>query len=406
MSYVNSTTVIERDTEKTGFASYNDVYDIIKDVVDESNEFYEIEPAVVIETLLDPDNQPEFPKKSEGIPDYNFYGCIRARFLVSQSEGDEINGLIRPLSTHINSLPLKGEVVNVSIHNGKVYYNLPLNMYGKASMNRMPGKYGEGLVKYNRLKYNRPAYVEQGDTYINGRFGSNIVFGSDSTYTYPTIKITNRQAVYDTQELDEDFIHPQGINNDGSSIFITSAKLKPLEVLEPSAISKRWPPQVGGEMDGDMISINSDKIVFNAKGDGKRNNSDIHIFAARNINLNSNYEINIGDSEEGGVINLGDPDATNSVVKFDQFEDLIEKMADEISAFANQLTTASDAKQIGGAAKKLIEGLGKLKGEGGLLEKCSSKAVKIADDPEDSTTENVEDTETDEVILETQGIQV
>ena len=156
MSYVNSTTVIERDTEKTGFASYNDVYDIIKDVVDESNEFYEIEPAVVIETLLDPDNQPEFPKKSDGIPDYNFYGCIRARFLISQSEGDEINGLIRPLSTHINSLPLKGEVVNVSIHNGKVYYNLPLNMYGKASMNRMPGRVWTegpkpGITDLNRI---------------------------------------------------------------------------------------------------------------------------------------------------------------------------------------------------------------------------------------------------------------
>ena len=45
-----------------------------------------------------------------------------------------------------------------------------------------------------------------------------------------------------------------------------------------------------------------------------RKHSDVHIFAGRNINLSSNFEINIGDSK-GGDINLGDPNSVNTVSK-------------------------------------------------------------------------------------------
>ncbi|MDG2287926.1 MAG: hypothetical protein P8L43_04110, partial [Candidatus Marinimicrobia bacterium] len=99
----------------------------------------------------------------------------------------------------------------------------------------------------------------------------------------------------DGKEQDPTFPHVQDLNSDGSSIFITSGKLKEIETLDPAADSKRWPPFAAqNPMSGDMITLNSDKLVFNAKGDGKGNNSDIHMFAARNINLASNYEINIG----------------------------------------------------------------------------------------------------------------
>ena len=88
---------------------------------------------------------------------------------------------------------------------------------------------------------------------------------------YPNIKITNRQSVPDAKIIDMDFPHTQDINSDGSSIFITSGELKTeLEELQPAADSIRWLPSVGGKMNGDMITINSDKVVLNAKGDGKK----------------------------------------------------------------------------------------------------------------------------------------
>ena len=284
--------------------------------------------------------------------------------------------------------PLKGEIVNVTIHDGKLYYAPPLNLYGQVNMNRATGKSGEGLVLPQRTKYNRKIYSQQGDVSLNGRFGNGLRLGSDSEYMYPNIKITNRQSVPDIKIADENYPHEQDVNSDGSSIFITSGKLKEIETLEPAADSLRWPPFAAqNPMSGDMITLNSDKLVFNAKGDGKGNNSDIHMFAARNINLASNYEINIGAGGlRGGAINLGDPDAINSVVKSHELEELLEKLMDSMEDFLNTLQNASDPKQIGAAAKTLNDEIGMIKEK--QLPKIASKTVFIADDVEDIFEEN------------------
>ena len=381
----------EYNAERVGFASYKDVYNMISDF-SKSDEFYEIESAVVLQSYLDPK---ELPKKTNAngdkVPDFSFYGTIKARFLESQSEGDEIKGFIQPLSTHIITYPLKGEVVNVTVHNGKLYYSMPLNLYGNVNMNRATGKSGEGLVLPQRTKFNRKIYAEQGDSTINGRFGHGIRFGSDRLYMYPNIKITNRQSVSNIKEADKTYPHVQDVNSDGSSIFITSGKLKQIETLDPSADSKRWPPSAAGNpMSGDMITLNSDKLVLNAKGDGKGNNSDIHMFAARNINLASNYEINIGAGGMlGGAVNLGDPDAINSVVKSMELEDLLEKFFDGLEDFLNILSKAKDSKQIGAAAQTLNDELGVIREK--QLPKIASKTVFIADDIEDFEPQSVED---------------
>ena len=81
-----------------------------------------------------------------------------------------IEGFIKPLSSHLTTYPLKGEIVNVTIHDGTLYYAQPLNLYGQVNMNRATGKSGEGLVLPQRTKYNRKIYSEQGDISINGRF--------------------------------------------------------------------------------------------------------------------------------------------------------------------------------------------------------------------------------------------
>ena len=105
----------------------------------------------------------------------------------------------------------------------------------------------------------------------------------------------------------------------------------------------------------------------------------------RNINLASNYEINIGaGGESGGAINLGDPDAINSVVKSNELEELLEGVFDSLEDFLSTLEKASDPKQIGAAAKTLSDELGMIKQK--QLPKISSKTVFIADDKEDLGT--------------------
>ena len=155
MPFRNSSKVTNRETDKTGFATYSDVYTIIQDNIDESVEFYEIEPAVVLSVFLNPSS---LPKKTieDGrlVPDYSYFGSIKARFIHSQSDGDVIEGYIKPLSSHITTYPLKGEIVNVTIHTGNLYYDMPLNLYNRTNLNRAVGASGEGLVLPQRIKYN------------------------------------------------------------------------------------------------------------------------------------------------------------------------------------------------------------------------------------------------------------
>ena len=87
MSYRKSSFVYNREVTKTGVASYEDVYSIIRDNVDNEVEFYEIEPAIVTKVYLEPKDLPY----SNGISDYSKYGTIKARFLYSQSGDDEIS---------------------------------------------------------------------------------------------------------------------------------------------------------------------------------------------------------------------------------------------------------------------------------------------------------------------------
>ena len=86
----------KRRTDTGGFTTYDDVFQIVKEEINDAVEFYEIEPAIVKQILLDPK---DFPTKDiqnglEQIPDYSYFGTIRARFAESQEDDDEIDEYI------------------------------------------------------------------------------------------------------------------------------------------------------------------------------------------------------------------------------------------------------------------------------------------------------------------------
>ena len=386
MAYRKNPTVFKINTDKFGVPTADEVLDIIQDNVEQSSEFYEIEPAIVKEVFIDPAT---FPKEDgpngSKIPNYEYLGTIRATFAYSQDGGSEIEEIIRPLTTHITAYPLKGEVVNVCMHGGRYYYYHPLNLHGKVNMNRVAGELGEGLVLLGRTNLNRTIYPDQGDVVINGRFGHGIKLGSDAVdYKYPSIKITNGQSIATPKTDVELYPHVQNINADGSSIHITSGPHQN-DALIPAATSKYYPP----EMDGDMITINSDKLVFNAKGDPneKGNNGDIHMMAVRNINLSSNYSITL-EPGKNGVINLGDPWSINSVVKGNELEDLFFNLFEVLDKFSNTLTGVSGIAEINDAAKSLKKSIKKIGSE--LLPAIHSKTVFITNDKEEDLSTGTE----------------
>ena len=376
MAYHNNPSILNRDVSKNGLTSPSDVYDILIDNIEQISEFYEFEPAIVIEVLLDEGNLPlkNGPNNSK-IPNYDYYGTIRARFVYSQSEGDEITGIIKPLSPHITVYPLKGEVVNIAKHGGQYYYYNPLNLRNQVNMNRAGGELGEGLVYPKRTNLNRRLTPNQGDLVLNGRFGQGIKFGSDAIdYKHPNIKIVNKQSVYAQQLVDKDYLHTPNINADGSTINITSGPYEN-DKLMPAATSNLYP----STMNGDMITINSDKLVFNAKGDPdtQKNNGDIHMFAVRNINLSSNYSVNINPGKNG-VINLGNHTSVNPILKGKETEDLLIKLFDKLSKFTKLLSEVSGFKDLNDASQDLTKAISNL--EKTDLPKIFSKKVFIEGD--------------------------
>ena len=115
MAYRKSAHIYNREIDKTGLTTYDDVYGILQDNIDQISEFYEIEPAVVTEVFLNPEDLPLLTTESNNkIPNYFYYGTIKARFIYSQDKQDEITDYIKPLSSHMVVYPVVGEVVNVA----------------------------------------------------------------------------------------------------------------------------------------------------------------------------------------------------------------------------------------------------------------------------------------------------
>ena len=385
MSFFKSKKNYIRKTDNTGFATYSDVYSIVKDNVDEALEFYEIEPAIVLEILLDPK---DFPRKTtpdgDGkMPDYSYLGTVRARFVESQNEGDIIDSYIKPLSPHMVVYPLVGEVVNVAKHGNQMYYYQPLNIRNHVNMNIANNVLTDPKVTALTTEFNRTLLGEYGDVVFNGRFGQGIKFGSDPYYQYPDIKITNRQSVPPHKTQDAHYPHLQNINSDGSSIFITSGPAREIDDIIPACKTETKPDV----LDGDMITLNSDRLVFNSKG------TDIFMFAKRNLNLAATEEINLelGVNAFGGRITFGDADTTNPMVLGSQLEDLFEKIFSTISNFSNTLSNVTGVAEIGDAAKVMLSEIDVMRTD--MLPKILSDTVYITE----NRNEELEDIESTDI---------
>jgi len=375
MAYRKSSHIYNREVDKTGLTTYDDVYGILQDNIDELSEFYEIEPAIVTEVFLEPKDLPLINAEgNKKIPNYFYYGTIKARFLYSQDKEDEITDYIKPLSSHMVVYPVVGEVVNVATHGGQLYYYTPLNLRNNVNMNRAAGSKIDGIVKPGITKYNRTLVSKKGDININGRFGQGIKFSSNEDYRFPTIKITNGQN-NDARKFNDDYFpHLQNVNLDGSTILISSGELNNVnDILIPAAKSSWWPVKWKTSIKGNVIMLNSDSLVFNAKG----KDGDVHLIANRTISLSSNYSVTL-EAGKNGVINLGEADATNPVLKGKETKELFEKLFGVLTDFTNTLKDVSGFEEVNDAALVMFDKIKIIESEN--LEDIFSKTVYITDE--------------------------
>ena len=203
--------------------------------------------------------------------------------------------------------------------------------YKRVQQTGMAKKADDGKTKKDKeykvnekIKFLKP---REGDTLITGRVGNTIRFSEfflteDGKTSSPGIFIRNKQnPALDSKKLGE--LIDEDINKDGTSIYISSNKTKiPFkETIKKSKVGFGSYPS-SGDLKGDQLFINSDRIVLSAKAKefiifGKGNTgvitdgvfsvdaaSSIYEHSDGDITLHTNTKIFL-NSDSGGNVYLG-----------------------------------------------------------------------------------------------------
>ena len=291
-------------------------------------EFYELEPAEVMQVLFEDDDLPDGPEGK----DYSYFGAITVRPVVSGRDLPGDNNLldpIRPLEPNIKDYPIPGEYVIVVKYFGDpedyfsgMYYTQKLNLFNSVNSNSFPGlakiwsPFVEDFSDFTVGKFKKEDSIRQvkaklGDVVLHGRQGQSINFSSgDWEKTTPNIKIkagqlTDRDKfLVDVSYLDE-FQKPveEDINADGSSIWMTTDEEVDLNTGLSNATDHRNMSKVhedkGAQDGGKQVIINSDRIIFNSK------QNEIFGYAANGIGWSTKWSFTVDADRR---VNLNSPD--------------------------------------------------------------------------------------------------
>lgn len=212
-----------------------------------------------------------------------------------------------------------------------------------------------------KIKFLQPT---EGDTILSGRVGNTIRFSEfflteDGKSSSPSIFIRNKQ----NPELDSKPIGTlvtEDINKDGTSIYITSGKVKvPFkETIKKTKIGFKDFP-ASDKLKGDQLFVNSDRIILSAKASefiifGKGNTGiitdgnfsvdaekEIYLHNNKNVTIHSKGSNQIFLNSDSGKIFLGKDkgagDAGADVQKMVLGGELVQLMGELIDAIGQQI---------------------------------------------------------------------
>ena len=145
-------------------------------IKDNEFEFYELEPFLVEDVLLD---EKRLPKK-RGEPDWKYYGAIKGywvtdRFKKTFPKGEE---WVLPLDPHIKRYPITGEIVvcvNYAWHkHHQTYYTTIVNYRNNPNNSKVSWGNPKLLPVSTSPTFNKPLPANPGDIVIQGRFNNSI----------------------------------------------------------------------------------------------------------------------------------------------------------------------------------------------------------------------------------------
>ena len=374
-----------------------------------SEDFYELEPAEVLEVLQGGIKHSELPDiyKVEGeegpIEDYSYVGAVKARFIYSQQGKEASFVYLKPLNPNMYSVPAVGEIVVGVKYLGEFFYTTTINIHGNNNFNQVPnvsllntkgtpptiapGKF------LKRDETARRVVPQEGDVLIEGRFKNHIKLGSNiiNEEESPNIHIVAGHLLngdsdpsenkwreanenYEKQ-LEKPFVDDASKKNtrekpvfsdldkDASSIYLTTKE--DLFVTPPfkSQFEDAVPPYAD-----QTILINSDKIILNAQNTGN-----IVLSSVKNVIVSSKEEVII---ETPKLIIGGDGAEENIVLG----QKLLEALNDIVTILESGLVCPVGAV-VPGPGAALIAKLkaGALRGAGDWPLGILSKEHKIQD---------------------------
>lgn len=196
-----------------------------------------------------------------------------------------------------------------------------------------------------------PLLPFEGDRIIEGRWGNSIRLGSTvkdqnrwssiGANGDPITILRNGQGV----QSNEGWIPiTENINNDDSSIYLTSTQKIPVNVSSTNNYnSYKTKPTAPNQYAGRQVILNSGRLVFNTTEDH------LLLSSKKSINLNAVESINFDTTQpivlstypvsDGGGVFLGDKNANESVLLGDSTIELLKTLLKELQTLTNILST-------------------------------------------------------------------
>ena len=320
--------------------------------------------------------------------------------------GENKSNTAKPLYPQFKNFPLVNELVLLfklpstedpgAAGSYEYYYLNPIGIWNHPEQNGYPS-YLTNLNSPSQTKsYDSIPFA--GDNIIEGRFGNTIRLGSTTTVDgdivnnwssigtqgSPITIIKNGQAT--VTGSNESWVPTvESINDDPTSIYLTSTQRIPLEIATLGlAVGESATVPLNNiisntpidprQYSGSQVMLNSDRLVFNSKTDN------IIMSAQKSIILESNEDVgfrsrerNVNLSSEKGYVNLGGTNADQAIVLGDTFMASFSSLLKNLETLCSSLSSESS---IQGTAAKAILVKAQIQSISNNLPKFLSKKVK------------------------------
>ncbi len=305
--------------------------------------------------------------------------------------GDEfldLCNIAKPMFPQFQYYPVLGELVaiidapssnsQISLNStaDQKYYTGVVNLWNNNQQNSQPADPKDNLgITFVENPNIRSLLSFEGDHIVQGRQGNALRFSS-TTKLYndlnewsstgnddSPITILSNGFAYNPKEK----FHVERINEDASSIYLTSTQQIPLQTDRTGTLNPLTKPIDASRYFNSQVIINSDRVVLNSKRD------EVMIFAKSNIELNTKNIINLNANERVhlnsntvflGTVNNQLP--TEPLVLGDKLNTILENLLDSLYSFGASLSTVvgspegAPAMDINSAAESLLNDIDRI----------------------------------------------